>query len=230
MLANFYRLQNEPKKVFGVYRIALRFDPQFVPSLMNLGKILIEQRKVAEGLRLLERASRLKPSDTVVASDLAVAYAMTGQTSKAEKIFLSLLQQDPKSPAARLNLGRIYFQTGRFDRATQALKQHLTVDPHSQEALQSLAWISACAPEAANRNTKLAQSCLARLEDLAESKDAELHDLRAAILADTGHFDSAVAEVRKAIQIATEQQNNRLVSQTRQRLQRYLDRQPYRLK
>ncbi len=229
MLANFYRLQNEPKKVVGVYQVALNFDPDFVPSLMNLGKIMVGQGNAAEGLKMLERANRLKPADPIVASDLAIAYAMTGRPKPAEQLFLKLLEDDASSSAARLNLGRLYFQSGRFSESAAQLKQYLKHDPTSVEALRSLCWILVCSPQQTDRDLRLAQSIMSQRLTKLEKGTAELYDLRAAMYAEVGDFKRAVESATRAIQVAKQQGNTALVSEAQKRRQLYLNQRPYRL-
>ena len=228
-LADFYRLQNEPKKLVGVYRIALTFDPEFVPSLMNLGKIMIGQGQVTEGLKLLEQANRLKPSDPIVASDLAIAYAMTGRTKPAEQLFLKLVQDESAATGAQLNLARLYFQAGRYRESAVQLRRYLKHDPKSVEALRSLCWILVCSPNEADRDVQLGKAVFDKRLSNLQSGTAESYDLRAAIHAEVGDYERAVADVRKAIQLAKQQGNTSLVAEAQKRLALYLKETPYRL-
>jgi Flp pilus assembly protein TadD len=222
-------LRNEPDKVVGVYQIALKFDPEFVPSLMNLGKIMIGEGKIVQGLGLLQRASRLAPADPIVASDLAIAYAMTGRPEPAERILLRLLEQDPDTPGTRLNLGRLYFQSSRFTEAAVQLREHLKTEPDSVEALSLLCWVLVSSPGDSDRDPRLAREFLNRLVRQESRESARSHDLRAAIHAELGDFDSAVAAARQAVRLAGEQRNPS-AAEIQQRLKLYLNRQPYRLR
>ena len=228
-LANFYRLQNNPKKLVGVYRLALSFDPEFVPSLMNLGKIMVGQGQVTEGLKLLEQANRLKPSDPIVASDLAIAYAMTGRTKPAEQLFLKLMQDESAAVGAQLNLARLYFQAGRYRESALHLRRYLKNDPTSVEALRSLCWILVCSPNDADRDVQSGRAIFEKRLANLQSGTAESYDLRAAIHAEVGDFERAVADVRKAIQLAKQQGNTPLVAEAQKRLALYLKETPYRL-
>ena len=230
VLANFYRLRNEPEKVVGVYRIAQRFDPDFVPALMNLGKVMIGQGKVIEGLELLQRAHRLAPSDPVVASDLAIAYAMTGRTRPAEQLFLRLLERHPETSGIRLNLGRLYFQSRRYSQAAQQLREHLKSEPNAVEALRMLSWIRVSSPVDGDRDPRMAKGYVERLARLAPRDSAELHDLVAALYAELGEFQRAIDEARRAVRFAQKQRNATSTSEIEQRLQLYLKRQRYRLR
>jgi tetratricopeptide (TPR) repeat protein len=229
-LADFYRLRNEPEKVAGVYQIALKFDPEFVPSFMNLGKVMIGQGKTNEGLGLLQRAHRLAPSDSIITSDLAIAYAMTGRTKPAEQIFLRLLQQDSESSGTRLNLGRLYFQTRRFTEAAAQLRAHLKLEPNSAEALNLFCWILVSSPNDSDRDARLAQEYFTRLRRQAQEEAAESHDLLAALHAELGDFENAVVEARRAVQLAQKQSNESSVAEIEHRLQLYRNRQPFRLR
>jgi tetratricopeptide (TPR) repeat protein len=230
VLANFYRLQNEPKKVVGVYQIALKFDPEFVPSMMNLGKIMIGQRKFSEGLRLLEQANRLSPADPIVASDLAIAYAMTGRPTQAEEVFLGLLKLDAESSGTRLNLGRLYFQTGRFTESVMQLNEYLTSDPNSEEALTLLCRILTSSPNDGDRDPQKAKRYVARLQSSTQMETAETIDLLAAIHAELGEFENAISEARRAIRHCNQQGNASLAKEIQRRLQLYLNGSPYRLR
>jgi tetratricopeptide (TPR) repeat protein/thiol-disulfide isomerase/thioredoxin len=228
-LADFYRLQNQPGKVLSAFRLALKFDPNNVTACLNLGKAMIETGKITEGITLLQRAAQLAPANVTVASDLAIAYAMTGRTKPAEQIFLRLLKQNPDSSATRLNLGRLYFQQRRFTEARAQLAEQLKLEPNSVEALKLLCWILASSPSDGDRNPRMAHEYVQRLLRQTQEETAESHDLVAAIHAELGDFDKAIEEARRAVQLARDQKSASSVAGIEQRLQLYLSRQPYRL-
>lgn len=226
VLANFYRLQNEPNKVLGVYQIALNFYPEFIPSFMNLGKAMISQGKTNEGLRMLERANQLAPSDPIIASDLAIAYAMVGRRKSAEQIFLRLLNEHSETPGIRLNLARLYLQQRRYSQAAAQFANHLRLEPNSEEALRSLCWILTSSPN--DRNPRQAKAVLNRLRRQLGESSAVVRDLSAALYAEIGDFDRATEEARQAIQLAKEQ-NDRTVAKIEERLRLYSDKKKFQL-
>ena len=227
VLANFYRLQDEPKKIMSVYRIALGFDPKFVPSFMNLGKALIGQGKINEGLQMLERANRLSPSDPIVASDLAIAYAMTGRLKPAEQLFLRLLKVSPETPGIHLNLARLYFRQSRFKEAAPHFDSHLRLQPDSIEALRSSAWIFISSSN--DRDPQRAKEILGRLQAIPEVPKSLMHDLTAALFAEQGDFKRAVEEARRAVDFAAKEKSPS-ATEIERRLQLYLDKQGFRLR
>jgi tetratricopeptide (TPR) repeat protein len=77
---------------------AVSHQPEGFEPNAQLGKFLIDEARPKEGLPYLERASKLKPSDFNNAYELALAYASTGDYTRARTTVRSLLadQSDPE--------------------------------------------------------------------------------------------------------------------------------------
>jgi Flp pilus assembly protein TadD len=67
------------------YRAALGLDPSSADAHLHMGIALGEQGLLDEAIAHLETAARLAPEDPVVHVNLAQAYRLSGQATRAEE-------------------------------------------------------------------------------------------------------------------------------------------------
>jgi tetratricopeptide (TPR) repeat protein len=80
-------------------REALKRQPESFDANYQLGKLLVEERKPQEALPYLERVFALKPTDSDISYELALAYANTGDYERARTNVRALLAaQDQSRP------------------------------------------------------------------------------------------------------------------------------------
>ena len=95
-------------------RRAIELGPDEALALSTLGIAMIDHGEDAEGAQvLLERASKLKPSDPVITDSLGWAYFKRGDTSKALPLLERAAKADPGDPKINEHLGDAYWQIGR---------------------------------------------------------------------------------------------------------------------
>jgi tetratricopeptide (TPR) repeat protein len=88
-------------------------DPAYIEALQILGDNYTRRGRFAEGLKIDERLSRLRPDDSVVHYNLACSYSLT------EQIELAL-----EALEAAINLGYRDFKSVDTDPDLQNLRQH----------------------------------------------------------------------------------------------------------
>jgi protein O-GlcNAc transferase len=85
-------------------RAALRLNPGHVPSLTNLGMVLVESRREDEGLAILRRAVEIDPRHAGAQNNLGVALVLGNNPAAAIEHFLQALEADPGLAQAHANL------------------------------------------------------------------------------------------------------------------------------
>lgn len=105
----------------------------------NLGTALVEQRRLAEGIRELQQAAALAPDDADILFSLGTAYAWAGNQGEAATALARGAQRFPDRLDIRLNLGNSYFQLQRYAEAAEEYQAVLAAHPEHVETLRSAA-------------------------------------------------------------------------------------------
>lgn len=95
-------------------RKAVELGPDQATALNFLGYSLLERREdVPEALRLIARASVLRPDDTAITDSLGWAYFLSGDYDKAVATLEKAVDLEPVEPTIGEHLGDAYWRAGR---------------------------------------------------------------------------------------------------------------------
>jgi Tfp pilus assembly protein PilF len=111
----------DSKQAESAFEEALRIDPKHVKSLMNLSRVLIEQKRFDAAIDKLTKAGELDPSSADVHRLLGRSYAAQGKFDHAMDAYRTAIAMDDKDVWSMNNLGLVLIQTGRFDEAVLPL-------------------------------------------------------------------------------------------------------------
>jgi putative PEP-CTERM system TPR-repeat lipoprotein len=103
------------------FRDVLAITPDDARALNNLACMLLKQAKPG-ALQAAESANRIQPESPAIIDTLAMALADDRQFSRALKLQRKLVEDLPRAPSLRLNLARIYFQSGDKTAARKELE------------------------------------------------------------------------------------------------------------
>lgn len=139
---------------------ALAVDPDYIPSLTQLGIFKLEQKNTAEANRLLERAvhlDQLRLGNDVAANHTFIAlddqspieaYSTYGvlndiksQHDLARNMFMLALQMQENSPLLLTNLGYSHYLSNNYILAELYFKQAIDLDPKFERAWVNLGLI-----------------------------------------------------------------------------------------
>lgn len=87
---------------------AVELDPEYVPGLVYLARVYMEDRNYVDTVDLLERASRLDPDNHGVQMNLGIAYRGVKRNEDAKRAYERALELEPSNPDPYLNLGILY--------------------------------------------------------------------------------------------------------------------------
>ncbi len=105
-------------KAEGAFEEALTIDPNHVKSLVNLSRVLIDQRRYDEALVRLTHASEVDSSSVDVQRLLGRVYAAEHKTDEAVNAYRRAIALDTRDAWSMNNLGLLFLEQ---DHAEQAL-------------------------------------------------------------------------------------------------------------
>jgi tetratricopeptide (TPR) repeat protein len=138
-LALSYSLLGKDAEAIPEYRKVLEIQPGLFEAELNLGIVLVRQKRAGEALPLLQSAAEKKPKDFRTVFYLAEATFAGGDYPKAEELYRSATELDPKSPQAQLGLGRAMLRQDRLADGAEHFRQAVALDASFRDALLELA-------------------------------------------------------------------------------------------
>lgn len=130
-------LGKSPEAIDG-YRKVLELKPGLFEAQLNLGVLLLEERRVEEALPLLEAAADARPAEFRPNFFLAEALAESNP-EKAAAFYEVALRLDSKSARAVLGMGRCQTKLGRMEQAIDYYRKAAEFDASLKEAQLELA-------------------------------------------------------------------------------------------
>lgn len=105
----------------GAFDEALRIDPNHVKSLVNVSRVLIEQRRFDEALVRLTHAGEVDPGSVDVQRLLGRVYAAGHKTDEAVNAYRRAIELDARDAWSMNNLGLLLLEQGHADAALPPL-------------------------------------------------------------------------------------------------------------
>lgn len=108
---------------------ALSVDPKHVKSLVNLSRVLIEQKRPDEAVERLSRAAAIDPESTEVYRLLGRTYHTQGKTDEAVSAYRRAIELNELDAWSMNNLGLIFLETDLADEALPLLTKATELRP-----------------------------------------------------------------------------------------------------
>ncbi len=170
---------------------------------------------------------KIKPDDAKAHKNLALALASRGRLDEAAAHYQKALEIKPDFAEAHYNLAALLTRRGQVDLAIAHYRKALQIKPDFVKAHNNLAWLQATCPAARLRNGAEAVEHARRADQLCGGRQPGLLDTLAAAQAEAGRFSEAAATARKALELATQQNNHALADVLRARIALYEAGKPY---
>jgi Flp pilus assembly protein TadD len=87
---------------------------------------------------IIKKARAAYPSDANILLEQTRFYIEAGQSEKAEKDLISVVEQDPNNVTLRHALGVVYEQIGKSELAVESYKKGLEIDPEHKNCTKNL--------------------------------------------------------------------------------------------
>lgn len=120
----------------------LRLDPDHFVAHVGLGRLDLMQGRSDDGVRMLERATRLVPSDSQPYYFLGIHFAEKQDYRRAIQWLRSAAHRETNTDMARLSLAIALYRTGKLLEAEAEAKQIVQRNPNNATALALLTRIA----------------------------------------------------------------------------------------
>ncbi|NPA42122.1 MAG: tetratricopeptide repeat protein [Aquificae bacterium] len=97
------------------------FDKKHI-AFYHLAKVYKELGKEDKYMEYLKKATAYNPMFLEAQLELGSAYLDKRQYEEAEKLYKNLISNNFKAPEVFLNLARVYYETGRYEKAKEAVR------------------------------------------------------------------------------------------------------------
>jgi Tfp pilus assembly protein PilF len=186
---------------------AVRARPDIFEARLQLGLILVLQRKPEEAFEQYRVAVQLRPAALDRIRRLANELIASGKLAEATDQFTLLLRLAPGDVEAHAMLALLHSRQRQPAEAIRHYREALRAQPDSPELLNNLAWLLATQPDAPLRNGAEAVRLAERAVALTQRRQAVFVGTLAAAYAEAGRFADAVktAEEAKALALAAGQ-------------------------
>jgi tetratricopeptide (TPR) repeat protein len=121
------------------YKKTLELKPDLYQAELNLGISLLRQKQQVEAVPYLTAAVAQKAKEYRPNSYLAAALLGAGDFAKAEQVYSTALQIDPKSPDAELGLAHALARQDRLADAAPHFQKAAELNPNYRDDLLELA-------------------------------------------------------------------------------------------
>ena len=118
----------------SLYRKLVAREPENVPLLATLGKILLRSQAPDQAVVVLEKALRIDPLYTDARNHLAVAYGMLGRLQDALSQLRRAVADNPDHSLSWTNLGVTLEALDDRKAARDAYSEAIRLQPDSSEA------------------------------------------------------------------------------------------------
>ena len=126
------------------YLKALQLRPDFIPAMINLGRLRIVVKNLDGAIEILNRAVKLQPTSPEANYFLGEAYLDAKLGSRAVPYLNEAIRLDPETMAdAHLLLGALYNATGLKEKAAAEYSAFLKQRPNYSDRKKLEAYISA---------------------------------------------------------------------------------------
>ena len=131
---------NQPAEALDRLMPLYEIAPTNADVAINVGGAYILQGKWNKAVQVLSKAAELHPDNVMIWTNLGAAHlgrlelAGPQQQERAIRAYEKALAIDPKTPNIHYHLGLIHKDRGDLERAAEAFRQALVVDPTDRDA------------------------------------------------------------------------------------------------
>lgn len=189
------------------YRKALEIQPEHAMAHNNLGLMLAVVGQLDEAMAHFRKALEIQPDFAGAHNSLGLALARGGLGDEAITHYEKAVAINPDDNAARRNLELAQSNRENILSAIAERRDVLVSRPKDVSLLNETALLLATVPHSSARDGQEAIELAQRAMALSDGKRPEILGTLAAAYAETGQFAQAVQTARKAVELATQQNN-----------------------
>jgi tetratricopeptide (TPR) repeat protein len=203
-------------------------DPKNPEANGNLGLALLNQGKTDEAIGYLSEAVRLQPTNSDTRFNLGLALLAQNQPAQAAHQFAQCLRLSPTETKGHYLLALAFSKLHNFKDAVFHYHQALRLTPDYPDALNELAHLLACAPDADVRDGTQAVELAEKACAITKNQQADMLTTLAAAYAEAGRFREAIGAAQKARDLAASNGQSALAAKAGELLELCQSGQPLR--
>jgi tetratricopeptide (TPR) repeat protein len=213
--------QGRLDEAIAQFQKALELKGESAELHSNLGRVLADKGKLDAAIEHWRKAVQLKPNYAEAHNDLGTGLFQKGRLEEAIAHWQKAVQVNPVFAPARFSLGDALYSRGKIPEALGHWREGLRVEPDRPPVLRRMAWVLATWPEASVRNGMEAVALAERALRLSGGREPAILDTLAAAYAEAGRFPEAVETARRALALATQQNQQPLAEALKARIGLY---------
>jgi tetratricopeptide (TPR) repeat protein len=213
------------------YQEALKLNSNDSQASYNLANALLKKGEVGQGVTQLQQAVNSGMDDAKSHNNLGAALRREGRLDDAMAQYREALKIDPTYAPAHFNLANALLQKGQVNAAIAEYQAALTLKPDNVMVQRNIAhtiWPLATSPDVAARNGTNGVECARAANETTGGANALILRVLAAAYAERGDFPQAIETGKRALALATEQQNFGLERALKQEILEYQTNSPVR--
>jgi Flp pilus assembly protein TadD len=198
------------------YQKAVEFDANNASAYFSLAFALTRTGKLADGIDAYKKSLEIKPRNPMAEGNLGVALIQIGRTEEARGHIEKALELDPGYANAHNLLGLILAWDGRLDDSLPHLEKAVALDPDSFEFRFNLGRVLA-----ARHSFAEAIPHFEKAVELSRGQEPQSLEMLAAMYSEVGRFLDAARVARRALDLATRENDRTLAETLRARITYY---------
>ena len=210
------------------WKRAMQTDPEDEGARNGLALCQAKNGLYEEALTSFQKATELNPKFVDAYFNWGELLAQMGRPGEAIAEWQKAVEVTPDYAKAHDSMGNVYFQMGMIPEAVAHWRKAISIGSKSLPTLNRAAWVLATSPDSSVRNGVEAVAFAERAVGLPGGEKPEILDTLAAAYAEAGRFTSAVKTARRALVLATQQNNQALVVGLKSRMVLYEGETPFR--
>jgi len=211
---------NPSEAIPFLYKV-IEIQPENTYALNYLGIALGSDKKLDEAANHLRKALQVRPDFVEAHYNLAGILREQGVFEEAIDHYRKALKINPNNAKAHYHLGLTLVMAGRLDESLENFREAVRLEPDDWKALNGLARVITIHSDPKLRDVKQAINLSQRAVELTMHREIIPLNTLAAAYAAAGQLDKAVTAAQKALELASEAQDEDAVVQIRKQLEIY---------
>jgi arylsulfatase A-like enzyme/Flp pilus assembly protein TadD len=225
-LAIVFGKQGDVDRAIDHLTKALRLHPTITDASTELKKLMLQKRR-NEIMAECEARVKEDPSDADMRDKLAKFFYLQGKIDEAIEHWKEVVRLKPDWAEAHNDLATAFYRQDKNEQAVKHWAEAVRLKSDWAEACNNLAWILATVEDEKLRDPAEAVQLAERACELSGYKQPGMLDTLGAAYAAVGRFTEAVETAEKAIELALEAGQDKLVEDIRSHLELYKMNEPY---
>ena len=176
------------------YQEILKIDPKLAPAYNNLGALYFKQGQFHDAAAVLERGLKVDASMSSASALLGASLYQMGEYGKARPYLEAALKAHATDDTAELLLVNNLTKLGEFETAAAHLQKLAKRQPGNERVWYLLGRVY----------MQLSEQALGKINEI-DPNSVWAHEISAELMESMKNYDGAIAEYKKAVEIAPKQ-------------------------